>query len=304
MLSLVTALLTLTLNDRLCVATWREIFGTAAQQEQAWEQFHEASKTSRYDPLPPTKVILEQMAMYWESLPYEGYPCTTLPTTRAPLNCTLEQAISRRTTARSLAPTPLNLEQLATLLHSAYGIVRDNVGTVFPRPFRTVPSGGALYPLELYLHSTQLEGLQPGLQHYNPSKNELRLLREGDESRALASALVQPNLALEASLMIFITAVFERSTFKYGDRGYRFVLIEAGHVAQNIALAGVGLGLGVVTIGGFLDRQIDDILRIDGLTHSTIYMVGLGRSADANVDATTQENVEERGFVVRPDLGV
>jgi SagB-type dehydrogenase family enzyme len=79
-------------------------------------------------------------------------------------------------------------------------------------------------------------------------------------------------------VMIFITAVFERSVFKYGDRGYRFVLLEAGHVGQNLSLVANGLGLGAVSVGGYFDRKIDGLLGIDGLNHSTVYIISLGRN--------------------------
>jgi SagB-type dehydrogenase family enzyme len=181
-----------------------------------------------------------------------------------------------------MTPDRLSLEQTSTLLHYCYGVTRENEGTEFPRPFRVVPSGGALYPLEIYFHSTRVEGLESGLYHYNPARNSLRLLRYGDESRRLSEALVQRNLALDTSLLIFITAMFQRSVFKYGDRGYRFALLEAGHVAQNLALTATAMQLGCLTIGGYSDRQIDDLLGIDGISHSTIYMAGIGGNAPAD----------------------
>jgi SagB-type dehydrogenase family enzyme len=85
-----------------------------------------------------------------------------------------------------------------------------------------------------------------------------------------------------SSLIILITAVFERSTIKYGDRGYRFALLEAGHVAQNINLVANALGLGSINLGGYFDRRADDFLGIDGLTHSTIYMAGIGAKTDSS----------------------
>jgi SagB-type dehydrogenase family enzyme len=143
-----------------------------------------------------------------------------------------------------------------------------------------VPSGGALYPLEFYFHSVQTEGLEPGLYHYNPAGNRLAHLQRGDLSRALCQALVQPNLVTDSSAMLFITAMFERNTFKYGNRGYRFTLLEAGHAAQNVNLMATGLGLGIINIGGFFDRQIDEILGLDGLSHSTIYMLVIGGAGE------------------------
>ena len=108
-------------------------------------------------------------------------------------------------------------------------------------------------------------------------KNNVQLLREQDETPKVAEALLQPDIAQDASLILFLTAVFERSIFKYADRGYRYILLEAGHVAQNLNLVANGLGLGCVNIGGFFDRQVDDLLDLDGLTHSTIYIIAIGK---------------------------
>src|SRR5205823_557341 len=151
----------------------------------------------------------------------------------------------------------------------------------FPRPFRTIPSGGALYPLELYFYTAYVDELTAGLYHYNPIKRNIRRLHDQEASETISAALVQSNIASEASLILFITALFERSTFKYGDRGYRFVMVEAGHLAQNVNLVCVGLGLGSINIGGFLDRRVDDFLELDGVTHSTVYLIAIGKDLDA-----------------------
>jgi SagB-type dehydrogenase family enzyme len=169
------------------------------------------------------------------------------------------------------------LEFLANLLHHSYGVTRENADNGFPRPFRIVPSAGALYPLEIFFHSSKVQGLQDGIYHYHPARNCLRQLSPRNESKNIAERLIQPEIALEASVIIFITAIFERSVFKYGDRGYRFVLLEAGHVAQNMNLVGNALGLGCVNLGGFFDREIDDFLGLDGVTHSTLYLIAIGK---------------------------
>ena len=242
-----------------------------------WELFHESSKTSRHDDFPPNEVISRRMDRMLQSLGFEQYPKIALTTTRTPLELGLAEAIVSRVTSRALEPCSISLEQLSTLLHYAYGITRDNRDTHFPRPFRTVPSGGALYPLELFVHSTHVDALEAGLYHYDPTENCLRFLRYGDDSRRIGEALVQRNLAVDTALIVFITAVFERSVFKDGDRGYRFALLEAGHVTQNLNLTAHGLGFGCVNIGGYDDRRIDDLLGLDGVSHSTIYLVGCGR---------------------------
>lgn len=241
-----------------------------------WEWFHENSKTGRFDIFPSNDQVVAEMQARAESLDYAAYPLVELPRTRAPLARPLEEAMTARESARGMRPGPLTLEQLSTLLFWAYGVTRDNAGTTNPRPFRTIPSGGALYPLEIYLHSSHVEGLPAGLYHYTASAHHLRRIQEGDLTESIAGALVQPELALGASVVFFVTALFERSTFKYRDRGYRFIFIEAGHLGQNLNLGAVALGLGVTNIGGYFDREIDRLLRIDGVNHSTVYMNAVG----------------------------
>jgi SagB-type dehydrogenase family enzyme len=250
------------------------------QEETLWELFHENSKVSRFGKFLTDQAVHARMVRMLESLNYEGYPVIELPARRAPLDKPLGEVIVTRDTARTLEPVALNLVELATILHSAYGITRDNKSLGFPRPFRAIPSGGALYPLEIYFHTRHVTELEPGLYHYNPTHNNLRLLRPGDSSRRIADALVQRNLALDCSVLLFITAAFERSTFKYGDRGYRFIFLEAGHLAQNVNLVANALGLGNNNIGGYHDYQIDDFLGLDGVYQSTIYMIAIGKNVE------------------------
>lgn len=265
------------------MTTWAAIASPPATHE-AWEQFHESSKTGRFSDVLPPEVVLRRMAEMATSLPYSQYPATPLPTAMTPLTRPLGDILTSRVSARSLAGVSLTLADLATLLHHAYGVTRDNAGTVYPRPFRVVPSGGALYPLEIYFHTTRVQGLDAGLYHYNPTHHLVRQLGYGDRSRQICEAVVQSELFSNVSLTIFITALFERSVFKYGERGYRFALIEAGHVAQNLNLVAHGLGLAAVNVGGFFDREVDDLLGIDGLEHSTIYLTAIGQGADDRGD--------------------
>lgn len=255
---------------------WHKLLLPPGNDELVWELFHENSKNSRYSNVLSQDEVQTRLRELEESLSFEGYPLVELPSSLPSLMMPLDQAISSRVSVRKLEPRPLTLSSAATILHYAYGVTRDNPSSSLPRRLRTVPSGGALYPLELFCHSTRVEGLSPGLYHFNPAQRHLRLLREGNQTGSISESLLQPDLALGAALIIFITAVFERSIFKYQDRGYRYALIEAGHVAQNINLVATALGLGCVNVGGFLDREIDEFLDLDGVTHSTIYMVVIG----------------------------
>lgn len=258
---------------------WRAITTPAPADQPVWELFHENSKTSRLDTGLSHAQVAARMAQLAESLSYDQYPRYELGP-RTPLNASVEDVLLGRCSAQTMAPCRLALEQLSALLHMSYGVTRANRDTVFPRPFRVVPSAGALYPLELYFHTIEVDALPAGMYHYNPARGDARLLREGDLSRQISEALVQPALASEAAMIVFVTSLFERTTFKYGDRGYRFALLEAGHVAQNLALVAGALGLASLSVGGFLDRRIDDLLDLDGLTQSTVYVIAVGAHGD------------------------
>jgi SagB-type dehydrogenase family enzyme len=260
----------------MAAKTLNAIYSDSGAGNLSWETFHENSKTSRYARMLPDEMIVAHMARLWESLPFDRYPAVELPASFTPLKLSLEEAITSRKTARGMAPCRLTLANVGTIFHHAYGVTRDYQQQGFPRPFRTVPSGGALYPLELFFYATHVEGLGAGVYHYNASRHNLRFVQPGDQTEQIANGLVQQHLAGDAAMIIFITAMFQRSVFKYGDRGYRFVLLEAGHVAQNITLVATALGLGCVNVGGYFDRQIDDLLGLDGLEHSTIYVAAIG----------------------------
>ena len=245
-------------------------------QDLVRELFHENSKITRYSEAPSAHEIRKCMKEFHDTLPFEGYPVYTLPAELSTLSIELQEAIVNRTSTREFVPHQISSEELGTLLFYAYGNNRDNKDTEFIRPFRVVPSGGALYPLEIFFYSSHLKDLPMGVFHYNPQHNHIRLIHKGNHNETLSRSLISPEIGLCASLIIFITAMFERSSFKYGDRSYRFILLEAGHVAQNLNLIATGLGLGVLNIGGFYDREIDDFLGLDGVTHSTIYMLAIG----------------------------
>jgi SagB-type dehydrogenase family enzyme len=261
---------------------WQEIFMPGSNKEPLWELFHENSKVGRHSQALSQEEVRSRMGKFYESLPFEGYPRVDLSHSFTPLALSLEQAITTRTSVRNFSPCELTLEQIATLFFYAYGVTRKNTDTSFPRPFRVVPSGGALYPLEIFFHTASLKGHPSGIYHYNAAEHCLRHLQDGDDTQRISLALVQPELAQGASLIIFLTAIFERSIFKYGERGYRFILLEAGHVAQNLNLVANALGLGCVNIGGYFDREIDEYLELDGITHSTIYMMAIGGKADSS----------------------
>jgi len=242
---------------------------------EAWRDFHEASKTSRHGAFPSPQEVARRMAEMAPGFEYLGYPIQPLPPA-PPLEGRLSEVMTARRTGRDIGPGPLSAEQLSALLFYSCGVTRDETAAGFPRTFRVTPSAGALYPLELYVHTRDTAAVAAGLHHYEPQRGRLRTLTPGDQTAAVAATLVEPQLAERSSALVFITAVFERATFKYGDRGYRFALLEAGHAAQNLVLTAQALGLGAVTLGGYFDRDADRLLGIDGLEHATIYVIAVG----------------------------
>ncbi|MFF3442830.1 SagB family peptide dehydrogenase [Streptosporangium sp. NPDC002721] len=247
-------------------------------EEAVWESYHENSKTSRatphlyFDRHPADSTVVAAMNGLRETKPYRDRPRVALPYELPPSKIGLDEALIGRESARGFGRGPVGLPDVSKVLRCAYGVTRPNADGRYPRPFRAVPSGGALYPLELYLWARDVSGLVKGLYHYDPTAHELHELGEFEAG----SCFVQSELVASAPAVVLVSAVFQRSAFKYGERGYRFVLIEAGHAVHNAMLAASGRGLAAVPVGGYFDRELDDLLGFDGLHESVVYSLLLG----------------------------
>jgi SagB-type dehydrogenase family enzyme len=200
----------------------------------------------------------------------------TLP----PADCsevTLAEALRGRRSQRGFGLGGLTLLELATVLHAAYGVTSPATSDD-PQPLRAVPSGGALYPLEVYAVLARVEGAEPGLYHLDPLRHALEVLSLGPAPLAvLKEAAIYPEIVEGCAATLLVTGMFWRSRFKYGLRGYRFTLLEAGHLAQNVLLMCAALELAAVPVGGFYDRPVDALLGADGVNESVVYAVCLGR---------------------------
>jgi len=192
-----------------------------------------------------------------------------LPEPRFESQVSLEETLLGRRSVREYADLPLSLEEVSQLLWAAQGITSDWGG-------RTAPSAGALYPLELYLLVGDVDNLEVGVYKYQPQEHALVRVGEGDVRTELASAALGQSFVAGGAIGIVISAVYKRTTRKYGDRGVHYVHMEAGHTAQNICLESVALDLGTVTIGAFSDERVMDIL---GMPESEIplYIMPVGR---------------------------
>jgi len=142
---------------------------------------------------------------------------------------------------------------------------------------RTAPSAGALYPVETYVIAHRVDSLEPGAYHYAVLERELERLRSGDLRLPVARAALDQGIAAEAAAVFVWSAIWRRSTWKYGQRAYRYAPLDAGHIAENVALAAVGLGLGTCQIAAFYDDEANALLDLDGDEESVIYMTVVGR---------------------------
>jgi len=217
---------------------------------------------------------------------YQNVPIFTLPkiselTTNSESQ-TLLEILKHRRSIRQYDTTLLDVHQLAYLLWASTGISRD-VGNF---QFRTAPSAGALYPIETYLcinqqiSSNQLEEqssvIPLGIYHYNILQHALEQLKEGDFRTNIAQAALDQDLAARAPVVFIWTAIFQRSKWKYKQRAYRYVFLDAGHIAAHLSLAATDLGLGSCQIAAIYDEELNQLLNIEGIRESGIYLSALG----------------------------
>jgi SagB-type dehydrogenase family enzyme len=193
----------------------------------------------------------------------------------------LGEAIAARRTQRDFASAPIALADLSALVQWTYGITGQmNLPGGEVQHLRAAPSAGALYPGEIYLGVRAVEGLDAGIYHYEVPDNTLARLSSGDPSDELVKICCGQEYPRGAAVVVLISAVLSRTTRKYGDRGYRYMLLDLGHLAQNLCLVGAALALSVVTTCGFYDEEAAEFLGIDGRDESVQYVACIGRRAE------------------------
>ncbi len=189
----------------------------------------------------------------------------------------VERALANRRSIREYTGDPISLQELSQILWASYGISEVTYG------FKTTPSAGATYPLEVYavvyprgVILSKDSYLEPGSYKYDPYTHTLTLVKKGDLSRNLYEAGLEQEWILDARACLVITAVYERTTRRYGSRGIRYVLIEVGHAAQNVYLQATALGLATVAIGAFHDERVKEIVGASPNEH-VLYMMPIAR---------------------------
>ncbi len=202
----------------------------------------------------------------------------SLPEPRSKGETNVWKLLLRRRSRREYSTDkPLKLNDLSALLWATQGLTAQ-FGDTF---FRTAPSAGALYPVETYLSVRDVEGLEEGIYHFRPGDYDLEFIKRGNFSAMLAEAALQQPIVSKAQATFIWSSIIARGKWKYNERAYRYVYIDAGHIAQNLYLAGEGLGLGVCAVGAFYDDEINKIMGFDGEDETIIYMATVGfRSPD------------------------
>ncbi len=205
---------------------------------------------------------------------YSGTSRYELPRPRN-LQATLFKVLSSRRSRRDYGDA-IAIQELADLLWACQGITA-RAGKL---GLRTAPSAGALYPLETYLLVLEAEGLPKGAYHFNCEEFSLELLREGDFGKDMAGACINQQFLGQAGIDICWSAVFRRSMSKYGHRGMRYILMDAGHACQNLLLAAEALRLAACPIGAFFDEEVNALFDLDGEEESAIYCASIGSRVD------------------------
>jgi SagB-type dehydrogenase family enzyme len=253
-------------------------------EESLFELYHENSK------LYP--VLAEQQAEQFAMSPFELFVTSrgfrqyrtaervALPDI-TPSSEPLSAVMLRRRSSRNVA-APISLCELATVLRQSLGataVVTHNDANV-SQALRSWPSAGGLYPCDTYVVAAKVEGLPAAVYHFNVMTNELERMECSRPCDAvLKEGFFWQEFATSAAAVILLVAAFERTVAKYGERGYRLVLLDAGHAAQNVLLTAEQVGVSAVAVGGFFDDSLARDLGVDGVNEAVVHSIVLGHDS-------------------------
>ena len=185
----------------------------------------------------------------------------------------LSPLLQSRRSLRKYLPEPITIDELSFMLWASQGITAKSGKYTF----RTVPSGGALYPVETYLSINLVRGLNPGIYHFDVESFSLNLLSETDSADAVAAACLNQKFMAQAGVIFLWTSVFRRCMSKYGNRGMRYMLIDAGHICQNVLLAAEATGNGACPVAAFYDDEVNTLLGVNPKEESILYAASVGK---------------------------
>ena len=233
------------------------------------DEFHRSTKYER-GKLPGHRLD-------WSTKPavYKVYldtPSISLPAPDIQGGQGLWDALRTRRSVRAYKEDAVTQADLSQMLWASQGIT----ARIHDHELRTAPSAGALYPIETYLCINRVEGIDHGIYHYNIKEHSLELMNAGDFSKEVGKAALDQKIAERAAVVFIWSAVFQRSKWKYLQRAYRYVFLDAGHLVQNLALSAEALGLGSCQIAAIYDDEMNNLLGLDGIEESVIYLSSVG----------------------------
>lgn len=201
-----------------------------------------------------------------------------LPEPKFNSNYSVEEALLNRRSVREFSEEALSLDEISQILWAAYGITEERSHPAFLRGgLRTAPSAGALYPLDIYLVAGYVKNLPAGIYKYIADGHKLELHASGDFREELAMAALKQDFVMDAPATLFYSAIFSRTTQKYGDRGKeRYVCMDLGHSAENVYLQCASLGLGTCAIGAFTDDMISSVMMLSN-KEVPLYLMPIGK---------------------------
>ncbi|MGC9396082.1 MAG: SagB/ThcOx family dehydrogenase [Anaerolineae bacterium] len=252
---------------------WR--LGTpAAQPEEAdlGMQYHAWSKPGVPNPLAPLLDWGQRPPQYKV---YPDAPRIPLPDPGDARGLSLEDAIRQRRSVRTYTGASMTREALSRLLFHTGGITAEQWST----GLRAAPSAGALYPIETYVLAHRVEGLDAGVYHYAVQDHALAQVRAGDVRNEIVRAGILQNFLGEANVVLVLTSIFQRLRWKYRERTYRYALLEAGHIGQNVYLAATSLGMGACAVGAFNDDAVNALVGVEGVEEAALYVLAVGAQA-------------------------
>lgn len=249
------------------------------------ELFHENSKQHRFDLEFSRRINWVNKSAQLHRIisrsgkTYAGATKVAFPEIQKDENSAFEQTVLARRSIRRFTGEGLTLQELSRLFYFGNGVTGSlpSLEHQMVQSVRAAPSGGALNPVEMYAVLSNNPSLEDGLYHYQALNHSLEQLAPGVFMPTLEQATSDQKTLSQANMVILLTGVFAKAKFKYGERGYRFTLLEAGHIAQNILLEATALNLGAVAIGGFVDDEVNELLAIDGIDEACLYLLVVGR---------------------------
>jgi SagB-type dehydrogenase family enzyme len=200
---------------------------------------------------------------------------------KVPLETELDQNIIKSQITKRFSTRTITLDQLGKLLYLSYGVTKELPDG---KKLRAVLSMDNLYPIEVYPIIFNVDSLEEGIYHYNAKRHLLETLKCEHVKNKLANSLLDKEIFENANALLMLTAIFKKVTLKYGDRGYRYVLLDAGHIIQNIYLLTSAMDIGFAVVREFIDDEINDLIGINGVNEAVICGVAIGGREEEESD--------------------